>query len=403
MRSRRIGLFGLLGTGNLGNDGSLAAVLDHLRAAHPDATLHAFCGGPDEVTERFGLPATRMNWYRGEYRTANTIRSVFLKGLGKIIDAVRTAVWVRRQDVVIVPGMGVLESVLPVRPWGFPYSLMLTCLSGRLLGTPVALLSVGATVVENGVGRMVVVRAAKAAGYRSFRDALSRDAMRAMGVDTDGDEIYPDLVFGATAPPSVASTGIVGVGVMAYRGENRDRSRAHEVRARYVADLTTFVRWLVAGDRRVRLFIGDRSDLVVAVEITAEVGSPLVETAKVTDLDELMGAMAEVDTVVATRYHNVVCALKLGIPTVSIGYAPKNDALMASMGLGEFCQAARSIDVGLLIKQFTELERRHDELRATVAARGLHAAGLVERQFAELSEFIRQAPPRDTRVGQGVG
>jgi polysaccharide pyruvyl transferase WcaK-like protein len=33
----KVGLFGLLGTGNLGNDGSLSAVLGHLRKEHPRA------------------------------------------------------------------------------------------------------------------------------------------------------------------------------------------------------------------------------------------------------------------------------------------------------------------------------------------------------------------------------
>ena len=34
-----------------------------------------------------------------------------------------------------------------------------------------------------------------------------------------------------------------------------------------------------------------------------------------------MRAMAPVGTVVATRYHNVMCALKLSKPTISLGYS----------------------------------------------------------------------------------
>lgn len=46
MRSRnggppRVGLFGLLGSGNLGNDGSMEAVLGYLRSAHPEAVVDA--------------------------------------------------------------------------------------------------------------------------------------------------------------------------------------------------------------------------------------------------------------------------------------------------------------------------------------------------------------------------
>ena len=80
----------------------------------------------------------------------------------------------------------------------------------------------------------------------------------------------------------------------------------------------------------------------------------------VTSLAELMQQMAPVGTVVAIRYHNVLCALKLCKPTISLGYARKHDLLMADMGLSEFCQFAKSLDVDRLIEQFTELESRSD-------------------------------------------
>ena len=54
----RVGVFGLLGSGNLGNDGSLEAVLGYLRADHPLAVVDALCGGPDAVTTRFGIPVS---------------------------------------------------------------------------------------------------------------------------------------------------------------------------------------------------------------------------------------------------------------------------------------------------------------------------------------------------------
>ncbi|MPZ79827.1 MAG: hypothetical protein GEV28_05270 [Actinophytocola sp.] len=394
-----VGLFGLLGTGNLGNDGSLAAVLGYLRAEHPSATLHAFCGGPEEVTERYDVPATRLNWNRAEYRTASGPRLVAGKAFGKLVDAFRTAAWVRRQDVVIVPGMGVLETTLPTRPWGWPYSLLLMCLSGKLFRTKVVLLSVGAERIESRAIRTMILRAARLATYRSYRDELSRDAMRAMGLDTARDKVYPDLVFGVPAPEPVAGTGIVGVGVMAYRGNNSDRERGEEIYRAYVTAMTRFVRRLVDGGRTVRLFTGDQVDESVAAEIIAAVG-PSVSMVEVSTLDELMAEMAAVDTVVATRYHNVLCALKLSKPTISIGYAAKNDVMMADFGLGEFCQSARAVDVEALVERFTALEDRAAELRATLAERNRRVARRVEQQFAELSALLR---PAGAEEPQGVG
>ena len=62
----RVGLFGLLGQGNLGNDGSMEAVLAYLRAQHPDVVLDALCSGPELVSARYGIPAARLHWYYPE-------------------------------------------------------------------------------------------------------------------------------------------------------------------------------------------------------------------------------------------------------------------------------------------------------------------------------------------------
>ena len=51
----RVGLVGLLGQGNLGNDGSLEAVLAYLDAEHPDAILDFLCTGTDQMMEEVGL------------------------------------------------------------------------------------------------------------------------------------------------------------------------------------------------------------------------------------------------------------------------------------------------------------------------------------------------------------
>ena len=47
MTAPRVGLFGLLGTGNIGNDASMEAVLRYLRAEHSDAILDTMCRGPE--------------------------------------------------------------------------------------------------------------------------------------------------------------------------------------------------------------------------------------------------------------------------------------------------------------------------------------------------------------------
>ncbi|MER5429472.1 polysaccharide pyruvyl transferase family protein [Streptomyces sp. NPDC002588] len=387
----RVGVFGLLGSGNLGNDGSLEAVLGYLRAEHPDAVVDALCGGPEAVTTRFGIPATRLHWYRGEYRTASRAGSIAAKGLGKLVDVFRTAAWVRRHDVVIVPGMGVLEATLPLRPWGFPYSLFLLCASGRLLRTRVALVSVGAATIGDRPTRALVRWSARLAAYRSYRDAQSRDAMRAMGVDTARDEVYPDLAFSLPTPQAGAPSdtpGTVCVGVMDFHGGNDDRARADEIHRRYLDGTIRFVRALVEEGRPVRLLTGDECDASVVAAILDAVDSPLVTAAEPASLADLMKEMAAADTVVAVRYHNLICALKTGTPVLALCYAAKSDALMAEMGLGAFCHPARQVDADRLLEQFRALEKRSAELRRTLTERNLAAARRLEHQFNSLNAAL---------------
>ena len=198
------GLFGLLGQGNLGNDGSLEAVLAYLRAKHPDVILDVLCTGPDLVSEQYNIPAAHLRWHHSARRSASGLiafaRRTTDLALGMTIDSFRLASWVRRHDAVIVPGMGVLETTVPMRTWKTPYWMFLLCASGRLFGTKVALVSTGANFIDERSIRMLITAAARLAYYRSFRDAFSRDSMQQMGLDTSCDAVYPDVVFSLPTP-----------------------------------------------------------------------------------------------------------------------------------------------------------------------------------------------------------
>jgi polysaccharide pyruvyl transferase WcaK-like protein len=276
--------------------------------------------------------------------------------------------------------------------------MFLLSVTGRLVGTKVALVSVGANVVNQRLTKWLFTTAARLAFYCSYRDALSRDAMLQAGLDaTKHDRVYPDLAFGLPTPAEVpVAARTVGIGVMAYYGGNDDRQHADEIHASYVENMKRFVRWLADSGHTIRLFGGDnRFDDSVAAEVLADLRAyrpdlePVWAAAEpVTSMEELMRQMAPVGAVVATRYHNVLCALKLSKPTLSVGYATKHDVLMADMGLAEFCQSARSLDVDRLIEQFMELESRSEQLRQTMLERNAEKTRLLGQQFAVLSSLL---------------
>jgi polysaccharide pyruvyl transferase WcaK-like protein len=393
----RIGLFGQLGSGNSGNDASMETVLAYLRQAHPDAFVDALCGGPENVRGSYGIDAAPLSWYKKFEKRSAGIRAPILKVVGKFVDTVRIVSWVRRHDAVIVPGAGVLETTLPLRASGFPYALFLLVISGRLFGTKVALVSVGADLISKRTVRWLSNATARLATYRSYRDEYSRDAMRRRGVERSSDRVYPDLVFGIPTPPYRAGDPhVVGVGVMAYYGGNDDRRQAAQIHSAYVTAMTRFTEWLIDNGHQVLLFGGDRKfDYKIAQEIRENIRRyrPDLEPAQLTiaaasTYRELIEEMANVRLVVATRYHNVMCALKLCKPTISLGYSRKFVALMTDMGLAEFHQFASSADVEKLIGQFKELDSRQAELRQYMGERNAAHKQRLAEQFAVLSVLL---------------
>jgi polysaccharide pyruvyl transferase WcaK-like protein len=392
----RIGFFGLLGSGNLGNDASFEVILTYLQDNHPDAVLDAMCMGPDKLQAAYGIDAIPLQWYRKYRGQTSGAMALAMNVMGKGIDAFRTLSWVRRHEVVIVPGMGIIEPSLPLRASGVPYALFLLCASGRLVDTKVALVCVGAARTDRKLTRLLLTYAARFAYYRSYRDTQSRDAVQQAGIDTSEDQVYPDLVFALDTPAvEPGDPKVVSVGVMAYYGGNDDRARAQEIHLSYIQALEQFTLWLLDTGHRVRLYWGDDVDATVAHDLQAYLRAhrPDLDPDQVvldpcSSLTELMQNLGHAGTVVATRFHGVLSALKLSKPTIALGYSHKHEALMANMGVPEFCLSARALDGETLITRFKELEQRSEELTRTMTELNVEQSRKLEDQFAVLSSLI---------------
>jgi len=392
----RIGLFGRLGSGNLGNDGSMEVLLDQLRRRHPEARIDAMVSGPDLLRDRYGIPAVQVHRF---HRTGRRLprflavpRSALRVGLGLVVDAWRTARWARGHDLVVIPGMGVLESTLPTKPWQMPWSLFVLALAGRLFGAGVAFVSVGASPIADSATAWLILAAARLASYRSFRDEFSRNTLRQHGLDVDRDAVYPDLAFSLTAPDRRVSDGTVGVGVIDFRGTTAEAAHAVEIHERYANTLREFVCWLVASGRPVRLLIGDRDDEPLALRIVDEVratqaGARIMFNRPET-LADVMEQIAQTEIVVASRFHNVLCALVSARPTLAISYGEKHVSLLGGLDVGEYVEPIRTLDVDRLIARFEDLVIHADDVRRRLATgSAVHRTRLAE-QFAELDRVL---------------
>ena len=360
----KIGVLGNFGSGNLGNDGSLEAMLGFLRKARPDAQFVCICSRPKEVRERFGLPAVPIR--RGSFLARLPLLHAALNFLYALMR-------VRDIDVLIAPGTGLLDDFSD-SPWGMPASLVLWCAATRAWRGKIAFVSVGAGPIANPLSRSFIRAAARMVHFRSYRDTASRNFMQSIGLDSQDDPIYPDLAFGLSIPTTPAATPegpvTVGVGVMRYYGWRGHKEQGSDIYGSYLQKLARFTAWLLDRNLRVRLLVGDEVDRSAVVDFLSALAlerpdyprtSVVAEQAG--SLDDVMYQVADTDFVVATRFHNIICALKLGKPCISIGYAPKFDVLMAEMGLAEFCQHIERLDIDRLTAQLSDLMANQAEYR----------------------------------------
>lgn len=409
MRPPHIALFGHFGVGNLGNDTSLEAALVNLRRLVPDASFTCVCRGPRLIAERFGIAALPMDVNEDRQPGDVPARrpSLPVKLLGRAYDEldfwINRTRWFRGVDHFMVVGTGAIyDATSP--PWNVPYDLFKWCRAARLGGSRVAFVSVGAGPIVHPASRVLMLNALRSAHYRSYRDKASFDYLASVGFDTSRDHAYPDLVFSLPltddAPPQLSSSGPlrVGVGVMAYYGPAHDTVAGAPLYRTYVERITRFVHWLLAQGHHVRLLTGDvDNDPQPADEVFYAVqahGAPgwLERTARepIRSVQDLSAQVAQTDIVVASRFHNLVAAVMQGRPVMSIGFHEKNDALMAALGLGEFCQHLEAIDVERLTTQFEAL-----------VAQRLVVADRVRRRAAEyraqLDEQYRRVLQMDAR------
>lgn len=388
-------LFGNFGCGNFGNDGSLETMLRFLERARPDAACKVICSDPDVVAGALGVDAYPIRW-SSRRRPGGRFADLLMKLPRRLVDIAQVFRLVRRADVVVIPGTGILDD-FGERPAGMPLDIFAWCLIARLLGAKVAMVCIGAGPIRNSLSRKLMIGAARLANYRSYRDLTSRDFMMRSGFDALADPIFPDIVFNLPVPaipPNSAATGVpvtVAVGVMAYRGWYNYAAGGDEIFERYIGKLAEFVAYLLAKGHRVRLLTGELGDSAAVAALLQKLhtrnpraNDELISAEPSHSLHDLMIQMAGADLVVATRFHNIVCALKMAKPSISLGYAKKNDVLMADMGLGEYCQHIESFDPHLLIEQFERLARHREAYVADIRER----VAAYQRQLGEQETFL---------------
>ena len=385
----KIGLLGQFGSGNSGNDGSLEAMVRFLREARPEAELLCICSNPAKVRNDFSLQVVSI---RGKTldRAARSSRLWRLPArLGGMISIFHA---LAGTDILVIPGTGILDDFQET-PFGWPFILFWWCLAARLRGIRIAFVSIGAGPIHNALSRRFLKAAVEMAQYRSYRDDFSLNYVRDMGVDVSQDLRFPDLAFSLRTPvhdpvrdrrPAHAA---IGIGVMLYRGWKRDQADGDAIYRTYIDKISTVIIRLLEDGHRIHLFMGDKADEKTLDDICnglpsrrAGASHAFVSAARTASLEEVMEEVKKVDVAIVSRYHNLLCSLKTGRPTFSLGYAQKNDELMAEFGRGAFCQHIENFDVAVLIRQVRDALADLDGAREAIERHNASIRQALARQ-----------------------
>lgn len=375
----RIGIFGGYGSGNFGNDASFEALYRYLRTEHPDAEISAICTHPDVVAERFKVPVVEIAkrppgiWHK--------LDTLLLRQPSTWLNWVLCWQALIKFDVILSDGTGVFDDFRDT-PWGWPSKLFRWCTAARLRGVPWIFVSIGAGPIVSPISREMMKFAGRLGERRLYRDQDSYDFMRKLGVDGAGDGVWPDLAFILPAPAAERSADApltVGVGIMTYRGWHATTA-AYEA---YVDLHVRLIKWLDTEGYGVRTIIGQApTDLIALRDVETRLGRKLIgpREESMNSIHDAMAAIGETDMVIASRYHVQIAALKMNRPLISLGYGPKNDALMQDVGLGEFCHDVESVDFDKLTQ--------HIKVMAADRAR---YAGIVREKVSALKTSLLEA------------
>jgi polysaccharide pyruvyl transferase WcaK-like protein len=255
------------------------------------------------------------------------------------------------------------------------------CIAARLCGTSVAFVCVGAGPIEHRISRWFLTRAARHATYRSFRDPASKDFLLKLGVP------------------------------VSYYGWDCDKRRGAAAFHEYVEKITRFSRWALRDGHVIRLLIGDHFDSDAASAIANCVRDGLTPaergrflTPVIQSFEDVLSEIAQTDIVVGTRFHNMVAALMLDKPAISIGYAVKNSELLTAAGLGDYCHRINDFDDRVLVEQFREVCAKREQLGDSVRRRRIVCEEEVCRQLDALVNQLKldrgAADSRVARVAQ---
>lgn len=440
---KRIGIFGHVGNGNLGDEAILSVVIQNIKRRYPSAEIYGFTIKSEDTEERhkiksfpirrrnksaesatrdrqnqigsskismasslFGLIKARLKRVPSVYLSLKKIQEIW-HVLGACLREPRFLLQSYRNfkgvDLLIIAGSQQLIDYVPGGAWGHPYTVLKWVLIAKARKARIAFVSCGAGPIRSSLGRLFVRTALSLANYRSYRDEASKKCVEQLGV-SGHNPVAPDLVYSLcvdeTAPKDNRSSiaqPVVGINPLPFLEPEYwvgGSVRNYEI---YTRKLSDFALWLIQRGYAVLFFptqlCGDPPVIEDIRRLMSESGTVNLEKNiidhPVHSFDDLASAISMTDMIIATRFHGVVFSYLFNKPVLGIAYAKKTNDLMEQMGQGEFALDILRLELKSLQEKFVVLESRKTEIKTKLAQRIAAHRQALDVQYDQVFRLLQ--------------
>jgi polysaccharide pyruvyl transferase WcaK-like protein len=434
-----IGILAHVGNDNLGDEATVAALIQNLQKRLPGVGLVAFSTRPEHTRKVHGIPAyplRRSNspvsahtqeassgptqeskraqqqgpghsvkaWLKKIPAVFNALKSIQV-ALQQVVGTISEAGFlfqsyrrIRGVKVLIVGGSQQLNDIVQ-GPWAFPYTVFKWSVLARLAGAKIAFASVGAGPIDTFMGRFFIKRALFLGSYRGFRDIHAQRF--ATGIGFDGEAfVVPDLVYSLSLSSTQKSARGVRPRVAInplplYDGRYWPVSDPERYRS-YLQTLSQFVLWLIGRGYDVVLFPTQlKADPLTIDDLMADIlsrGGPEsashIEVPACHSLQDVVSVVRGADMIAATRYHGVVFSLLCNKPVLALAYHAKTQGLMALVGLEDYVVGADPLQYNPLQDRFMALEANQQRITSELGARVDSRRAEVELQYDRILSLL---------------
>lgn len=432
-KATRIGLLEHCGTGNLGDDATVATVLQYLKSRWPAVSVVGLSLDPGDSARRHGIPCFAIRqkvfpcereWTAGSYETdsaggaswlkrylkktgplfwaVKVLRRIFIvwptRFFGEIVFLIQSLIVVCGLDLVVICGGGQLLDW--GGPWAFPYTLFKWTLLARCARAKCIFLNNGAGPLDAPLSRWFIKRALSMASYVSLRDRASADLIRAIGFRGEVN-VATDCVWGLQLSSGRGKQRskpnnklVIGIAPMAYGDSSRHWIKDDHAYARLIANLAEFGGRMLERGHRIKLV---SSDIWFDFQALADLESAIrkaypaaaledVVQVPVANLNELLEELSRLDFYVTCRYHGVILASLMNVPSLALAPHPKVTTVMRDMGLADYCMDIAGCDTNTLMARFDRLVSNMDEVKARIRLHADRSRALLAAQFDGLFE-----------------